>query len=352
MSQNTTPTTVSEKNVIDVLVIDDQMMVIEGVRRMLLVENDITIHGCTESEKALETAISIKPMVILLDLIMPAIDGMALLELFKQNKSTEDIPIIMLSTVDAAVDKSAAFAAGASDYIVKLPDEIELAARIRAHSRSFRNKIERDLAFEELRKVKAELEESNRALQLISCQDGLTGIANRRRFDEFMQKEWKRAIRENSTISFIIIDIDFFKSYNDKYGHQKGDDTLKHVALALQEGINRPADLLARYGGEEFVIVLPDTTIVGAEQLANSLMNKVQQLQIPHEYSPASDFVTVSMGLSCCEPDKRVNSVSSLINAADVALYAAKEAGRNCVKTSNDCEGKCRLVNTLVSNQK
>lgn len=324
-------------------VIDDQMMVVEAVRRMLSSESDIEFHSCTDPAKAVEMAINIEPTVILLDLVMPEIDGMTLVRFFRQNKKTEDIPIIVLSSIDAPIDKGAAFSAGASDYIVKLPDRIELIARVRAHSKSYSNKLERDAAFAELHKLKAELEESNNALQLLSCLDGLTGIANRRRFDDFMASEWKRAVRENSTITLIMIDIDYFKAYNDNYGHQKGDETLKSVVSALNQGINRPADLLARYGGEEFVIVLPDTTMAGALQLAKSLMHNVDELGLPHDYSEVSSQVTISVGIACCEPEIRHNTVESLIEAADQALYEAKAQGRNQIVISKTCKGRCQL---------
>lgn len=326
-----------------VFVVDDQMMVIEAVRRMLSSESDIEFHYSTDPTKAVEMAIHVKPTVILLDLVMPDIDGMTLVRFFHQNKKTQDIPIIVLSSIETPIDKGAAFSAGASDYIVKLPDKIELIARVRAHSRSYLNKLERDAAFSELHKLKAELEESNNALQLLSCLDGLTGIANRRRFDEFMLNEWKRAVRENSTITLIMIDIDYFKAYNDNYGHQKGDETLKAVVSALKEGINRPADLLARYGGEEFVIVLPDTTMDGGLQLAKASMRHVELLALPHAHSEVSSHVTISVGIACCEPELRHNTVESLIEAADQALYEAKAKGRNQTVVSTVCKGRCQL---------
>jgi len=322
---------------IRVLVIDDQRMVVEGVRRMLQSENDIEFFYCTEPTKALETAIKVKPTVILLDLVMPEVGGMTLVRFFKANKKTDGIPIIVLSSIEAPIDKEAAFGAGASDYVVKLPDKIELVARIRSHARSYLNKLERDEAFDELRRLKAELEESNSALQMLSCLDGLTGIANRRRFDEYMAQEWKRANREQSTVAVVLIDIDYFKLYNDNYGHQQGDDTLRAVVNALAGAINRPGDLLARYGGEEFVVVLPDTTLEGAINIAESLRNRVNCLDIPHAYSDVATHVTLSMGAACSEESKRFTSVESLIEAADKALYEAKHSGRNCIRTSVDC---------------
>jgi len=308
---------------------------------MLSAEGDMAFHSSTDPATAIEFAIQIQPTVILLDLVMPDVDGMTLVRLFHENEKTADIPIIVLSSIDAPLDKGTAFSAGASDYIVKLPDQIELIARVRAHSRSYLNKLERDAAFAELNKLKAELEESNNALQLLSCQDGLTGIANRRRFDEFMASEWKRAGRKKLPLTLILIDIDYFKAYNDNYGHQKGDDTLKSVAAALDKSLNRPADLLARYGGEEFVVVLPDTTMQGALQLANSLLDNVRLLAVPHEHSPVSNQVTISAGIACCEPNLSHNTIALLIEAADKALYEAKERGRNQVVISKVCQSPC-----------
>ncbi len=327
-----------------VFVIDDQMMVIEAVRRMLSTESDIAFHYSTDSKNAVDAAIDIEPTVILLDLVMPEVDGMTLVRLFRQHKKTADIPVIVLSSIDAPVDKGAAFSAGASDYIVKLPDQIELLARIRAHSQSYLNKLERDAAFAELIELKAALEESNNALQLLSCLDGLTEIANRRRFDDFMQSEWKRAVREDSTFTLIMIDIDYFKAYNDNYGHQKGDETLKAVVAALNKAINRPADLLARYGGEEFIIGLPDTTMSGALKLANVLLDNVRELNMMHAYSEVAPKVTISAGIACCEPKLRQNTIEALIGAADKAMYQAKKNGRNQVAVSKICTGRCQLA--------
>jgi len=174
-----------------------------------------------------------------------------------------------------------------------------------------------------------ELNEANKNLELLSRSDGLTGIANRRFMDEFIEREWLRAIRNESSIAFIIIDIDFFKLYNDNYGHPEGDDCLKRVATKLKSLIRRPVDLVARYGGEEFALVLPDTK--EAKFVANQCRQAIEELQIPHAFSQNSTVVTISVGLCTFSPI--AGSYPRLvIEAADKALYKAKEKGRNTVE--------------------
>lgn len=313
-----------------VMLVDDQPMVAEAVRRMLLDESDIEFHYCNQPTKAIDFAAEVKPTIILQDLVMPDMDGISLVKHYRANSVTENIPIIVLSTKENPQDKSLAFSVGANDYLVKLPDKIELVARIKAHSKTFLTQLERDEAYRKLQELQSQLEESNATLQLLSCLDGLTGIANRRRFDEFIKEEWKRARREKSTISMILVDVDFFKAYNDNYGHQLGDDTLKQVAGALSEVLNRPADLLARYGGEEFVIVLPDTECEGATNMAERFRKKVASLAIEHEFSDEG-FVTISAGVASCEPSQPSSSPEKLIEKTDRVLYEAKEKGRNRV---------------------
>ena len=318
-----------------VLLVDDQLMVAEGIRRMLVEEQDITFHYCNDPGKAVEMAIELKPTIILQDLIMPEIDGYTLVNEYRSNEKISNIPVIVLSSKEDPEDKSLAFERGANDYLVKLPDKIELIARIRAHSRSYITQLQRDEAFKALRELQAELEESNEELQKLSCLDGLTGIANRRRFDEFIQNECLRSARENTYLSLILIDIDYFKPYNDNYGHLAGDGCLRQVATALSEVVNRPADLVARYGGEEFGVVLPNTDITGASQLADALCNKIRALKIPHMHSEAAKHITLSMGISCKVACEGISPMD-LINLADEALYVAKESGRDQYKIAEE----------------
>ncbi len=173
------------------------------------------------------------------------------------------------------------------------------------------------------------LNEANKKLKKLSRIDGLTGLANRRFMDEFLDKEWLSAIRNKTSISFILIDIDFFKLYNDNYGHPEGDECLRKVAAKLKDQVNRPGDLVARYGGEEFALVLTDTE--NAEYVANNCRQSIEELQLPHKYSEAADVVTISVGLYTVVPAKGTDP-SSIIETADKALYKAKESGRNRVE--------------------
>lgn len=311
-----------------VLLVDDQPMVAEAIRRMLSDETDIEFHYCDDSNDAFEQVCEIQPTIILQDLVMPDIDGMALVQTYRENKQTHNIPIIVLSTKEDPRDKSKAFSAGASDYLVKLPDKIELVARIRAHSKSYLAQLQRDEAFRSLREVRKQLEVSNKELQRLSCLDGLTGISNRRNFDDYLTQEWLRANREGVLISLVMIDIDCFKLYNDNYGHQAGDATLKAVAETIAETTQRPGDMAARYGGEEFVIILPNTDQDGVKMIVETLFDNIKKLEIKHEFSTVSKFITISAGVATIKPTK-ASKPEQLIEFADKALYKAKDNGRS-----------------------
>lgn len=321
-----------------VLLVDDQAMVAEGIRRMLADEQDIEFHYCADPKNAVKAAVACKATVILQDLVMPDVDGMMLVRFYRNNPATRDVPIIVLSSKDDPQVKSDAFDQGANDYLVKLPEKVELLARIRAHAKSYLAQKERDEAFkslsrmqEQLEKMNNELARSNRELHRLSSMDGLTSLANRRQFDETLEQEWQNAIDAGTALSLIFADIDFFKRYNDHYGHQAGDECLKRVASALQNTVHRPADLVSRYGGEEFVLVLPDTTDEGALAIAEKMLRNIASLDIAHENSDACDHVTLSIGIATLHPTAG-SKPEQLIEAADQMLYRAKERGRNCIE--------------------
>ena len=322
---------------ISVFLVDDQAMIAEAVRRALITE-DLDFHYCQDPTEAVKIASELKPTIILQDLVMPEIDGLTMVRFYRANPVLAQVPIIVLSTKEEPEIKSKAFAYGANDYLVKLPDKVELIARIRYHSRAYINQKERDEAFRALEKSQRELAEANQILQRLSSLDGLTGIPNRRRFDEVLKAEWQRAIRHSTSISLIMLDIDFFKLYNDTYGHQGGDECLKKVARILDESARRDTDLVARYGGEEFVVILPETGTKGAIDVAETMRANIERQNIPHEASKVSDHVTVSMGVATWVPE-RDSHPAQLIAMADQALYKAKENGRNQVRSYNqdDC---------------
>lgn len=174
----------------------------------------------------------------------------------------------------------------------------------------------------------SELKAANFNLENLSYTDGLTGISNRRNFDSYIEMSWNNCLNSNKPLSLIMMDIDYFKLYNDNYGHIKGDDCLKAVAKELSKSAKRTLDLSARYGGEEFVIILPETHKDGAEIIAEEIRKNIINLDIPHEYSPISKNVTLSLGVTTMVPNNQ-HTISEFINDADKALYEAKSLGRN-----------------------
>lgn len=313
-----------------VLLVDDQAMIGEAVRRALLDEPEIEFHYCSSAYEAQETAERIKPTVILQDLIMPERDGLTLLRQYRASATTADIPVVVLSTKEEPRTKSEAFAAGANDYLVKLPDRIELVARIRHHSRAYLNQVQRDLAYRALRASQQQLMEKNIELERLTNVDGLTGLSNRRYFDQYLSSECNRAARDGQPLSLLMVDVDHFKLFNDAYGHVGGDEVLKAVAAVLQRTARRPADVAARFGGEEFALVMPSTPLEGAVILAEIFRKGVEDLALPHRASPTAPCVTVSLGSATVTPAGGTPlNPTELVSAADQALYRAKHGGRN-----------------------
>ena len=188
-------------------------------------------------------------------------------------------------------------------------------------------------AEEQLKKEKEKAEELAQMLLTLSSQDGLTGIANRRHFDDFLAKEWNRALRSRKPLSLILCDIDHFKAYNDCYGHQQGDKCLLRIAHTLDQYARRGGDLAARYGGEEFAIVLPETNLSNAAEIAEQIREAVENIAMPHAASQTSNVVTVSFGVATIIPNRNRQS-RMLVALADKALYEAKQKGRNRIVSS------------------
>ncbi len=292
-----------------ILIVDDMPINIKFLGEAL--KADYHVRFATSGKKGLEIAHSPKPPdLILLDIVMPGLNGYEVCQRLKANPQTFNIPVIFITSMNQEEDETKGLACGAVDYITKPFSVPIVKMRIKTH---------------------LELKRHRDALEKLCMVDGLTGIYNRRRFDEYLTVEWKRAERDGSFLSLSMIDIDFFKIYNDTYGHQIGDDCLKQVASILAASVKRPADLVARYGGEEFAGVLPGTDMRGAAFVCENMRMKLTEAQIPHLHSPVTPYVTISQGAACIQP-AHGNSPAYLLQMADKALYLAKKEGRNRIK--------------------
>ena len=290
-----------------VLIVDDEPVNVRVLSGAL--KDDFHIKVAINGKMALEIACSGDPPdIILLDVLMPGLDGYQTCEKLKLSSQSMDIPVIFITTKDQIEDENKGFMLGAVDYISK-PFHLPIVlARLKTH-----------LAL----KVKSD------AIKRESLTDGLTHLANRRAFDERLEQEWSRANREGKPLSIILGDIDYFKLFNDLYGHVKGDECLKIVAQTLNSCTRRPGDLVARYGGEEFVYILPATTQEGAAAMAKSIVQAVYDLDIRHESSKTANNVTLSLGVATHNNKEDFKTSQALVQAADSALYKAKEHGRN-----------------------
>jgi diguanylate cyclase (GGDEF)-like protein len=268
--------------------------------------------------------------LILLDIGLPGIDGVEACRTIKVDGRFHDILVVIVTGNgdDECLQRS--FEAGAADFITKPIRRVELIARLRA-LRALKAEMDARRTREaELLRVKAALEQANQSLARLASRDGLTGVANRRSFDAALQREWARARRGGRPLTFALTDIDFFKLYNDGYGHQAGDATLIAVAQALQRVAARSPDLVARYGGEELAVILPESPPDVGIALAERLRKAVSALQIPHAVSPVAPWLTISIGVATLVPG-RDDPPELLIEQADRALYQAKATGRDRV---------------------
>jgi diguanylate cyclase (GGDEF)-like protein len=269
--------------------------------------------------------------VILMDVEMPGMDGIETCRRIKADPKLHEIPILIVTGLPEEHILETAFEAGAADYITKPVYGPELLARLRSAlnlKREIDNLKTREL---ELVRVTEQLQRLNQDLERLAVLDELTGVANRRFFNLMLNQEWGRAAREVQPVGLVMIDIDYFKNFNYRYGHQMGDDCLKQVAAALGSVTQRSGDQVARYGGEEFVVLMPHTGLSGAATVAEKLRQRIEELKIEHDGSAIAGHVTISLGVATGIPGRRTTP-DALLSAADQALYEAKRGGRNRVK--------------------
>lgn len=296
-----------------ILIVDDEPINIKLLAGELTADYDVVF--ALEGEDALEIAGSGESVdIILLDIMMPGLNGYEVCRRLKASPQTLHIPVIFITTMSLEEDETRGLEIGAVDYITKPFSMAIVKARLKTH---------------------LELKQHRDRLEKLSSMDGLTGIANRRRFDEQIDREWKIAAREASPVSLIMIDIDCFKHYNDRYGHIAGDECLKMVAETIRSSVRRPSDLAARYGGEEFAAILPKTDAQGAAGIAEAIRGNVAALQIPHDTSEVAPHVSVSLGVATTMASAHETS-AYLVGIGDKALYEAKRSGKNRVVCHDD----------------
>src|SRR5574344_428581 len=289
-----------------ILVVDDMTTTLLLIHDLLKDTYEVKI--AKSGTKALEILNAPNDIdLILLDVEMPDINGYEVCKILKNNYQTKKIPIIFVTARNSEEDEEYGLNLGAIDYITKPFNKTITKLRLKNY---LEMKIKNDL------------------LEKISMYDALTNIRNRRFFDETFETTFLEAKRDKLSLAIMMVDIDFFKPYNDNYGHRQGDETLRKVAKALEKTIKRPSDFVARYGGEEFVILLKDINKNGVEAVANNLLNAVRELKITHEFSKIENYVTISIGASFYNSNSNVTKLELLLKA-DETLYSVKNSGRN-----------------------
>ncbi|MCX7815634.1 MAG: diguanylate cyclase [Tepidimonas ignava] len=288
------------------LLVDDQPVQLQVLYRALAGEYQLFM--ATGGEQALKVASEQLPDLILLDVVMDGLDGFEVLARLRQQRETADIPVIFVTAHGGGDIETRCLEAGAVDFISKPINPSVVRARVRTH---LTLKFQSDL------------------LRALAYVDGLTGVANRRQFDQRLAIEWARAQRHGTALSLILVDVDHFKAYNDHYGHQAGDDALRRVAACLREHVRRSTDVVARYGGEEFACLLPDTDADDARALAEALLAEVRAMGIPHRQGGDGGVLTASMGVATRRgPAHPGWQPALLLGLADAQLYEAKRLGR------------------------
>lgn len=325
-----------------ILIVDDKpanllvmASLLEGVEAHLIT--------ATSGQQALSRLLEHEFALVLLDVQMPGMDGFETATLMRGRKQTRHLPIIFVTAISKEDEHIfRGYETGAADYLFKpvnphiLRSKVAIFLELDRQRRLLAQKsAELDRKVKELLLVKGQLEAANKQLNELSLTDALTGLANRRCFQEALQTEWRRAMRNGHFLTLIMADIDSFKQFNDTYGHVAGDDCLVMVADLVKSPLMRFSDLAVRYGGEEFVILLPDTDLNGGVYLAETIREAVAQLEIPNDGAAAGAHITMSFGVASVIPRREIPELE-LVCAADKALYMAKEGGRNRVNVQDE----------------
>ena len=289
------------------LIVDDQPVNVRALHETFAADHQVFM--AIGGEQALQRCADHRPDLVLLDVSMPGLDGYEVCRRLKADLATRDIPVIFVTAHNDEASETRGLEVGAVDFISKPFNPQIVRARVKTH---LTLKMQADL------------------LRRWAYIDGLTGMHNRRSFDERLASEWARAVRSQAMLSVAMLDVDHFKRYNDRYGHQAGDECLRSVAAALKPVLKRPGDLLARYGGEEFVCLLPDTDLAGALTVAEQLRQRVEAQRIEHAGATVAAVITVSVGV-CSSLATPNGSAAELVRQADAHLYTAKSGGRNQV---------------------
>lgn len=289
------------------LIVDDNPSIIQVIGKMLAGVGHLRF--ATRGDQALQLMRAALPDLVLLDAEMPGMSGYEVCAAMKADETLADVPVIFVTGHGETESEVRGLEAGAVDFITKPVHQALLLARVRTQLR-----------------IKSLTDE----LRRMATTDGLTGLINRRHFDELLRREWQRALRAEAPLAMLMVDVDHFKRYNDHYGHPAGDACLQAVAQALQTVVLRGGDVVGRLGGEEFAVLLPETDEVGAQEVARHAVQAVRALELPHAASATANHVTVSVGVASAVPlSCPFTDVGALMQAADQALYAAKAQGRD-----------------------
>ncbi|MCC2657166.1 MAG: diguanylate cyclase response regulator [Panacagrimonas sp.] len=297
------------------LLVDDQPANIRLLHAVFAEDHDLFM--ATNGRDALRVCSEQRPDLVLLDLRMPGMNGLEVCRAMKADPALQEIPVIFVTGFSDPSAETEGLEAGAVDFIAKPVNPAVVRARVRTH---------------------LTLRGQSRMLQRLAYLDGLTGVTNRRGFDEMLAREWRVALRNESPLGLILMDVDHFKAYNDHYGHLKGDATLQWVAQTLATSLRRPADVLARYGGEEFACLLPHATVAQALQTAEYLRERIQEGAREHVASPVAPVITLSLGATARVPMAIDSDARALLADADALLYRAKQGGRNRVVSAEPGE--------------